>query len=116
MATLTDEQIYEMLKDLPDFDRLPLPKYFYEKFNIPPPKILSIREALQLQYNTMNAPGLYVKTEFREPASGGLRIMPESEPLKIEVKQGEYLEDAPKTEVIETSEGRSSQVQSDLHK
>lgn len=113
---LSDEEIYNMLKDLPDFDRFPLPKYFYEKFNIPPPKILSISEALKLQYQTANAPGPLVKTEFREPAPGGVRPLIEVEPVKIEVKPGVSIEDALETEVTETSEGRDSQVQSDLHK
>lgn len=115
-ASLTDEQIYEMLKDLPDFDRLPLPKYFYEKFNIPPPEILTPMKALNLMYQTANAPGPLVKTEYRDPAPGGIRPLIEVEPLKIEVKPGVSIEDALETEVNSTSEGRDTQAESDLHK
>lgn len=112
---LTDEEIYNQLKDLPDFDRLPLPKYFYEKFNIPPPKILSMMEALKLQTQTANAPGPLVKTETREPAPGGVRPLIEVEPVKVEVKPNTTLEDVPETPVHQESK-ESLQVQSDISK
>lgn len=114
MATLTDEEIYNQLKDLPDFDRLPLPKYFYEKFQIPPPKILTPMEAVSLMFHTANAPGALVKTEIREPAPGGVRPLLEVEPLKIEVKEGVSIEDAIEPEVNQESERRDTQVCSDL--
>lgn len=116
MTTLTDEEIYNQLKDLPDFDRFPLPKYWYEKFNIPPPKILSLNEALRLHSYVANAPGAMVKTEFREPAPGGVRPLIEVEPVKIEVKPGVSIEDAIETEEHKTSEGRETQTEGDLHK
>lgn len=114
MAALTDEQIYHMLKDLPDFDRLPLPKYFYEKFNIPPPKILSLREALALATQTANMPGALVKTEVREPAPGGVRPILEVEPVKMIIKEGVSIEDAIEPEVHQESNGRDTQVCCDL--
>jgi hypothetical protein len=108
--SLTDEQIYEQLKDLPDFDRLPLPKYFYEKFNIPPPKILTPMEAVKLAFQVANTPGPFVKTEYREPAPGGVRPLIEVEPVKVEV-----LTDVPIDEALERYESTSSsQVYSDL--
>lgn len=113
---LTDEEIYNMLKDLPDFDRFPLPKYFYEKFNIPLPKILSIREALHLANLTANAPGALVKTEYREPAPGGVRPLLEVEPVKIEVKPGVSIEDALETSEDSKSERRETQAEGDLSK
>ena len=115
MATLTDEQIYSQLKDLPDFDRFPLPKHFYEKFNIPPPKILSLSEALRLHSYTANAPGALVKTEYREPAPGGVRPLLEAPAMPIEVKQGVSIEDAIETPVNQTSD-ETLQTQSDLPK
>jgi hypothetical protein len=101
---LSDEEIYELLKVLPDFDRLPLPKYFYEKFNIPPPKILTPMEAIKLSISVANAPGPLVKTEYRDPAPGGVRPLLESEPVKIEVKQGVSIEDAIETPVHQESQ------------
>lgn len=116
MTSLTDEQIYNLLKDLPDFDRLPLPKYFYEKFNIPPPQIPTLKEALTLHAQTANAPGALVKIEVREPAPGGVRPLIEVEPVKTEVKPGVSIEDALETEVNTTSEGQNPQTEGDLHK
>lgn len=113
MATLTDEQIYEQLKDLPDFDRLPLPKYFYDKFKIPPPEILTPMQAIKLQVKTLNAPGPLIKTEVREPAPGGVRVMPESEPLQIEVKEGVSIEDALETDIHQESTS-AAQVSRDI--
>ena len=104
MATLTDEEIYEHLKKLPDFDRLPLPNYFYEKFNIPPPTILSPMEAIKLATKTANAPGLLIKTEHRDPAPGGVRPLIEVEPVPIEVKPGVSIEDAIETPVHQESQ------------
>jgi hypothetical protein len=112
---LSDEEIYQMLKDLPDFDRLPLPKYFYEKFNIPPPEILTPMQAIKLMYNVANAPGKLVKTELREPAPGGVRPLIEVEPIKIEVKQGVSIEDAIETQEPSESEGREAQTESNIH-
>lgn len=114
--SLTDEQIYEQLKNLPDFDRLPLPKYWYEKFNIPPPKILTPMEALQLQMQTMNAPGPLVKTEIREPAPGGVRPLIEPEPVKVKVLPDVSIEDALETDINKESQGRETQTDSNLPK
>jgi len=107
---LTDEQIFEQLKNLPDFDRLPLPKYFYEKFNIPLPEILTPMQAVKLSFELANAPGPLIKTEYREPAPGGVRPLIEVEPVKVEV-----LPDVPIDEALEYKESNSStQVRSDI--
>lgn len=115
MTTHTDEEIYQMLKDLPDFDRFPLPKYFYEKFDLPLPKIQTVAEALRLQIKTANAPGPLVKTETREPAPGGVRPLIEVKPLEIEVKPNVSIEDALETPINQEST-QASQVSSDLPK
>lgn len=112
---LTDEEIYKQLKDLPDFDRFPLPKYFYEKFNIPPPKIPTIQEALKLHIQTANAPGLLCKTEYREAAPGGVRPILEVEPVKVEVKHGVAIEDALETNLNQEST-KTTQIHCDLSK
>ncbi len=110
---LTDEEIYTQLKDLPDFDRFPLPKYWYEKFNIPPPKIQTMREALQLQVQTANAPGPLVKIELREASPGGVRPLLEVAPLEIEVKPNTSIEDALETSIHQESTS-TTQTRSDL--
>ena len=112
---LTDEQIYNLLKDLPDFDRFPLPKYFYEKFNIPPPKIQTIREALSLHTKVANAGGAFCKLEVRDPAPGGVRPLIEVKPLEIEVKPNIAIEDALEVDISKEST-QTTQTDSDLPK
>lgn len=107
---LTDEEIYNQLKDLPDFDRFPLPKYFYEKFNIPVPQIQTMQEALKLQTKTFNAPGPLVKTEFRTAAPGGVRPLIEVKPLEIEVKPDTSIDEVD----LNQESTQASQVSSDI--
>ncbi len=110
----SDEELYNMLKDLPDFDRLPLPSHWYTKFNIPPPKILSIMEAYDLMVHTANQPGPLMKTEAREPAEGGVRPLLDAPIVPIEVKANTCIEDALDVDKPDESEGRDTQVQGDL--
>ena len=98
-----ERELLEMLKQLPDFDRFPLPEHFYAKYSIPRPKILGLMEALRLQNKTENLPGDGKPVEIRQPAPGGVRPLIEVEPVKMEVLSKED-EVAEHTE----SEGRSS--------
>lgn len=98
-----ERELVEMLRQLPDFDRFPLPEHFYAKYNIPRPKILGLMEALHLQNTTENLPGDGKPIEIRKPAPGGVRPLIEIEPVKMEVLKKED-EAAEHTE----SEGRSS--------
>jgi len=81
--SMTDEEIYNALKQMPDFDRFPLPAYWYDKFNIPKPTIPSFQEALNLHYKTQNAPGDGRPVELRKPAEGGVRPLLEVAPVEI---------------------------------
>ena len=112
----SDEELYNILKDLPDFDRLPLPKHWYAKFNIPPPKILSIMEAYNLMVQTANQPGPLVKVEERPPAEGGVRPLLDAPVVPIEVKHGVSIEDALDTPQPDESERRDTQTESDIPK
>ena len=114
----TDEEIYNSLKDLPDFDRFPLPKDWYEKFNIPPPKIPTLRDALKAHYEAqlayLNSPE--VPVEVRPPAEGGVRPILDVVQAEMKVIPGKTLQDIDlsgnlvdgKTAESEESEGRSS--------
>lgn len=82
--SMTDEEIYHALKQLPDFDRFPLPAYWYEKFNIPKPTIPTLNEALKYHTKIQNAPGDGRPIEMRGPAPGGVR--PLLDPIPIEIK------------------------------
>ena len=92
----SDEQIFTILKDLPDFNRFPLPKTWYEKFNIPPPKIPTLREALKSHYETqlafLNSPDV-PEVEVRPPAEGGVRPILEVETPEMKIIPGKTLKD-----------------------
>jgi hypothetical protein len=88
-----ERELIEILKKLPDFDRLPLPEYIYDKYNIPKPKIQSLMEALRQHNYIQNMPG-DGKLEIRPPAPGGVRPLIEVKPLEIEVKSDEVSEDS----------------------
>ena len=83
-APKTDEELYEILKKLPDFDRYPIPESWYAKFNIQRPKILTMRESFALARATADAPGPNCKTEFRPRAEGGVRPLINSEVPTLE--------------------------------
>jgi hypothetical protein len=85
MTTRTDEELYAILKDMPDFDRFPLPEHWYEKFKIPRPEILTPMEAIRLADKVANAPGPLVITEVREPAPGGVRPLLEAPVVPVEI-------------------------------
>lgn len=80
-----ERELIEMLKKLPDFERYPLPKYMYTKYNIPEPKIMSLMESLRHYDYIQNLPGDGT-LEIRPPAPGGVRPLLEVKPLEIEVK------------------------------
>jgi hypothetical protein len=49
-ANATDEQLYEYLKTLPEFDSLPLPKSWYDKFNLKMKQPENFKEAIEGNY------------------------------------------------------------------
>lgn len=92
----TDEEIFNELKKLPDFDRLPLPKSWYELFKIPPPKIPTIKEALKAHYETqldyLNSP-TSPEVEIRPPADGGVRPLLDAEVPEMKILHGKTLQE-----------------------
>lgn len=97
MTARTDVELYRILKELPDFDRFPLPEHWYEMFSIPRPAILTPMEAIRLATQTANAPGLKVLLEVRDPAPGGVRPLIEAPVLPVEIKEG-VVDEAPQRE------------------
>jgi len=82
----TDEELYEAIKDMPDFQKFPLPEHWYKKFNIekPLPKTFQDfalgRDWLQHKFDEN------ITYEVRtEPAPGGVRPIIESEPIPVEI-------------------------------
>ena len=85
MTTL--EEAFEQFKQLPDWDRFPLPEVFYKHFNVKKPQpSYSVAEAVAYRpppHQSLNKNG---KVEIRPPAEGGVREIKEFLTLPVEVK------------------------------
>lgn len=83
MSTL--EEAFEQFKQLPDWDRFPMPEVFYEHFNVKKPKsAVSLMECLTYTpppHQSLNKNG---KVEIRPPAEGGVREIKEFLTLPVE--------------------------------
>lgn len=99
----TDEEIYNLIKDAPDFDCFPIPASWYEKFKIAPHKTLNPHEFVESEYTMKIA---FQKKDLppiviNEPQQGGkLMEVPAFEEPKVEVitrpfelKEGEAFPD-----------------------
>lgn len=99
LEQLSLDDLVEQFKQLPDWDRFPLPEGFYKKYNIPKPKAsYELMEALTYQtppHQSLNKNG---KVELRGPVDGGVREIKEFLELPVEVKMltDEELEEANK--------------------
>lgn len=86
MATV--EEVFEQFKQLPDFDRYPMPEVFYQYFKVPKPKpTTSLMDSLCYSpppHQSLNTNG---KVELRQPAQGGVREIKEFQSLPVEVKK-----------------------------
>ena len=88
MTTPIDEDaLYNKLKDLPDFDCLPLPAHWFKKYNIPPVSQPTTREFLESKYtvNCAVAPKDLPPILINEPQQGG-KLVPLApfEEIKVE--------------------------------
>lgn len=81
-----EEELYNTLKDLPDFDRLPLPEHWYKKFNIPRPEAVTLQDFALSRAWLKHKYDSNIKYEIRdEPAPGGVRPIIEAEPIPVEI-------------------------------
>ena len=82
----TDEQLYAELKDLPDFDRLPLPEHWYAKFKIERPSAINMKQYLSDKslFARMFDPNVE-RVYINEPAPGGIRPILEVKQPDVEV-------------------------------
>lgn len=83
MATL--EQLFEEFKQVPDWERFPMPEVFYQHFNVKKPKpSYEVMESLAYTpppHQSLNKNG---KIEIRPPAEGGVREIKEFLSLPVE--------------------------------
>jgi hypothetical protein len=81
-----EEALYNELKNLPDFDRLPLPDNWYKKFNIPRPEPVSLQDFALSRAWLKHKYDPNITYEIRqEPAPGGVRPIIETEPIPVEI-------------------------------
>jgi hypothetical protein len=83
----TDEELFAILKECPDFERLPLPGSWFKRFNIKPIEPGDFKTYIKEKpwMKAAYQPKDFV--EFKEAAPGGLRPIIEVEPVPMEVIQ-----------------------------
>lgn len=83
-----ERELYEALKNLPDFDCFPIPQSWFKKFNIPPRNPVGVREYIHSNYamNMAVAPKQLPPIIIDEPQQGGklVEIAPPEE-VRVEL-------------------------------
>jgi hypothetical protein len=92
-----EDQLYNLLKDLPDFLNYPLPARWFKKYNIPPIEPTSISDYIHNNhaYKMMFAPKDLPPIIIDKPQtdlSGNIKVvkMVEVEPVQVEVVSKPY--------------------------
>jgi hypothetical protein len=86
MTTL--EEIFEQFKQLPDWNKYPMPEVFYQHFKVPKPKPSNaIMDALVYSPPLSMSLNKNGKVEVRESAPGGVRTLELQQPPPVEVKK-----------------------------
>jgi hypothetical protein len=88
MTTINEDALFQELRQLPDFDCLPLPSHWYKKYNINPVTVPSTREFLESAHTLKCAVGQkdLPPIFINEPQQNGklVTIFP-PEDIKVEV-------------------------------
>lgn len=88
MAMIDEDALYHELKDLPDFECMPIPERWFKKYNIPPREAVAPKEFMESHYTILKAtePKDLPPLIIDEPIDGGrLLEVPEVEDIKVEV-------------------------------
>ena len=110
----TDEELYEELKNLPDFKNFPLPTHWYSKFNIPKPEPVSFQTyAMERRWMEHKFDTNVVYEVRNEPVPGGVRPLIEPEEIPMEVISGTSCEMLQQTteELVPPTESNDSKPQ-----
>jgi hypothetical protein len=84
----TDEELYNAMKDLPDFDCMPIPSSWFKKFNIPLREAVAPKEFIESNYTLKRSveikdlPPIIIDEPQR---NGVLMEVPKEEEIKVEV-------------------------------
>jgi hypothetical protein len=103
-----EDQLYNQLKDLPDFLNYPLPARWFKKYNIPPIQPTNVSDYIHSNhaFKMMYAPKDLDPIIINEPQrdlSGNIKWvkMIEEEPIKVEVVSKPYIpEDGSETPTL----------------
>jgi hypothetical protein len=76
------QELFKLYKELPDFDRFPMPEVFYERFGVKKPKPYDTPVVIPHK----NFGSEVVPLEIRGPVDGGVREIPLADALPVEVK------------------------------
>jgi len=83
MTTL--DEAFEQFKQLPDWDRFPMPDVFYKHFNLRKPQpAVSLMDCLTYTAPPHQSLNTHGKVEIREPVEGGVREITEFLTLPVE--------------------------------
>ena len=78
-TTYTEDELYNLIKDIPDLQLLPLPQHWYNKYNIPFPAPDTVKESLENNYafqkREYNLPPLIINEPQRD-LSGNVITIP----------------------------------------
>lgn len=82
-----ERQLYEALKQLPDFECFPIPQSWFKKFNIPPRNPVPVREYIHSNYamNMAVAPKDLPPIIIDEPQQGG-KLVEVAPPEEVRVE------------------------------
>jgi len=83
---LTDEELFAMMKDHPEFDCLPKPATWYKKFNLQPVAARNFKEFIEDKAWERSREMSVDQVEIRkDPVPGGVRPVLPSEEIPVEV-------------------------------
>jgi hypothetical protein len=88
MTPEEEDQLYNELKEQPDFDCMPLPAHWFKKYNIPSRKVINSREYIESNYcveKQLEQKDLppYIRDD---PVDGGRLVeVPHEDPVTLEV-------------------------------
>lgn len=108
-AEKTDEELLEILKKSPDFDKMVFPNHWYSKFNLPEKSCRDMKQFIQESPWLKTSHNYYVGKVELPPKPGGLRpILPAPEVPTITMIQNSF-SDNPKLQLTDQIVGEHLQ-------
>ena len=84
--TLTDDEVFEMMKACPEFEYLPKPATWFKKYGLEPIKARNFKEFIEDDaYFGARAKVITEKVIFKGPQPGGVRFVPPPEVIPMEI-------------------------------